>query len=144
PVVFGGKEAPPFRIALADASGVLHLLEGPAWNPLRTWSLGGKITAGPLVRGKHLACVVDHRRLVWIDPGRADSAWEYTGVADIVGAPQVVGELVVLANAAGQFIGVEVATGRPRGSYTLRTSAAAAVAPVAFGPDRLFAPLPDR
>jgi hypothetical protein len=62
----------------------------------------------------------------------------------IVGQPQLVGDCVLVADESGGFVGLDPATGEPRGKgYTLRASVAAAVAPVAFGPDRAFAPLTD-
>src|SRR5262249_4983448 len=143
PVALGGKEAPPYQIAVADAGGGLQLLQGPVWNTVRSWSLGGKITGGPWLRGKHLACVVDRRRVVWIDPERGEPGWEFSAAADLVGAPQLVGDLVVIADVAGQFLGLDAATGRLRGSYVLRAQVTAAVAPVPIGSDRLFAPLTD-
>jgi outer membrane protein assembly factor BamB len=143
PAALGVKEAPPYQVAVADAGGRLQLLQGPPWKTVRTWSLGGKITGGPWLRGKHLACVVDRRRVVWIDPERAEPVWEFSAAADLVGAPQLVGDLVVIADVAGQFLGLDATTGRLRGSYVLRAQVTAAVAPVPIGADRLFAPLTD-
>jgi hypothetical protein len=177
-------EAVP-RLCVADAQGTVTLLRSDNLAKLRDWPLGeegGKVTAGPFVRGQQIGCVVDHRLLVWLDPAQARPVWTYT-IQDprhvlevstvalglmgqrleagplaaaasllpertkrggIVGQPQLVGDRVLVADESGGFVGLDPATGEPRGKgYTLRASVAAAVAPVAFGPDRVFAPLTD-
>jgi len=49
-----------------------------------------------------------------------------------------------VANLAGQFLGLDAATGQPLSpGYTLRANVAPAAAPLPFGPDRLFVPLTD-
>lgn len=145
PVVLAEERSePPYRIAVADVGGTLHLLQGPPFTPLRSWPLGGKITSGPVVLGKHLACVVDHRRIVWLDPGSDEPLWAYSLDADVVGQPCLVDQTVVVATVAGQFLGLDAATGSPRGpGYTLRANVAPSVAPVPLGAGRLFAPLSD-
>jgi hypothetical protein len=71
--------------------------------------------------------------------------WKYsTNGEGIVGQPQMVGDVIVVADMSGRFVGLNPATGRPRGpGYTLKASVAPAAAPVAFGSDRAFAPLTD-
>jgi outer membrane protein assembly factor BamB len=137
--------ASPPRVAVADSSGTVTLLAGGDLTVLRRCDLAGKITAGPFAYGRYVGCVVDGQRLVWLDPEREPPAWEYTtpGLA-IVSPPQRVGNLLVVADCSGRFVGLDLATGRPHGpGHVLRTGAVPAVAPVAFGPDRLFAPLAD-
>ena len=52
--------------------------------------------------------------------------------------------MLVVADQRGQFHGLDPATGQPTGpGYTLRANVAPVAAPLAFGEDRLFAPLSD-
>src|SRR5205085_812323 len=90
--------------------------------------------------------IVDRKRLVWLDPAKDKPAWEYTAESDsIVGQPQLVGKnLLVIAEQSGRYVGIDPATGQQQGKgYTLKASVAPAATPVAFGPDRVFAPLTD-
>jgi hypothetical protein len=139
------KEDGQWQVAVADAEGNLHLLRGPDLKQEQRWSLGGKITAGPFRRGQHLGCVVERRRLLWIDPAKEGLLWEYKSPGEtIVGEPQVVGDLVLVADLAGRFIGFDPASGKAMGpGYTLKTSAAPAAVPVAFGPNMAFVSLSD-
>jgi hypothetical protein len=133
------------RVAVADAANLVTLLQGDALRAVRQWPMSGTITAGPFVRGRAVGCVVDHRRLVWLNPDQDEPPWEYTFDADVVGAPELAGDdLLVVADLSGRFTGFDPVTGRGRGlGYTLKANAAPAAAPVAFGPGRLFAPLTD-
>jgi hypothetical protein len=171
------------RVCVADSQGTVSLLRGDDLTTLQQWrlgGLGGKVTAGPFLRGRWIGCVVDRRGLVWLDPARANPVWAYfsqeslpllgvstlgsmglrlgsgplaaavalaperTARVDIVGHPQLVGDRLLVADESGRFVGLDPATGQPRGNgYTLRASVAPAVAPVAFGADRAFAPLTD-
>jgi tRNA A-37 threonylcarbamoyl transferase component Bud32 len=137
--------APPYRVAMADAKGKVSLLEGPPWRPLVLWDLAGQITGGPLAVGKHLLRVVDRRRiLLWLDPTQNNPTWSFELRADIVGMPQLVGDTVVVADVAGQIVGLDAKTGRPGGpGYSLGDNVAPAMAPVSFGEERLFVPLTD-
>jgi outer membrane protein assembly factor BamB len=143
PVVLPGKDE--VSVCVATADGVVTLLRGQGLEELRHWELGGKITTAPFVRGGRVGCVVDRRRLVWIDPERQDLVWEYRSPGEeIVGQPQVIEGMLVVADEAGRFVGLDPATGKPRGpGYTLKASVAPAASPVAFGPGRAFAPLTD-
>ena len=97
------------------------------------------------MRGNHVGCIVDGRRLAWIDPAKENTAWEYASAGEgIVGQPQVIDNLVVVADQAGSFVGLDPATGKPRGkSYTLKASVAPAAAPQAFGVNRALVSLTD-
>jgi outer membrane protein assembly factor BamB len=146
PLVLPEAGADDLLVAVADASGRLTLHHGEVLEELRHWDLGGKITAGPFLGGKHIGCVVDGQKVMWVDPKRKEVVWEYqSGTAEpIVGEPQLVEDLLVVAHQSGRFVGLDPATGRPRGpGFTLQASAAPAVSPVAFGPGRAFAPLTD-
>jgi hypothetical protein len=138
-------ENPGPRVCVADAEGTVTLLQGDDLKPVRSWSLAGTITAGPFVRGQRLGCVVGRRQLVWIDPAQEEIAWKYATTSEgIVGQPQLAGNLLVVADLAGRFIGLDPATGKLRGAgFVLKASVAPAVAPVAFGTDQVFAPLTD-
>jgi outer membrane protein assembly factor BamB len=141
------------RVIAADSAGVLHLLSVSADGSLqsaRTWDLEGIITAAPLVYelpdgGVRVGCLLDQRRLVWLDPSRRERLWTYrTGGEAIVGRPQMVEDILVVALQSGHYVGLDPATGEAKGpGYTLRASAAPATAPVPFGPGRMLAPLSD-
>ncbi len=135
-------------VCVADADGVLTLLSGPELAEIRQWRLGGKITAGPFLRGDRIGCVVDQVRLVWLDPASKEPLWQYTlqeeGTQGIVGQPQLVGDSLLVADLSGRIVSLDPVTGRPRGPvYTLQASAAPAATPVAFGPDQALVPLSD-
>jgi hypothetical protein len=136
------------QVCVADANGVVTFLRGPELIEVRQWRLEGKITAGPFLRGRHIACVVDHLQLVWLDLARKELLWQYTlrdkGVLGIVGQPQLVGDLLLVADLSGRFVALDPATGQPRGrGYTLQAGAAPTATPVAFGPEHAFVPLSD-
>jgi outer membrane protein assembly factor BamB len=138
------KVAP--RVLVADASGTLTLLSSDSLQKIRIWHLRGPVTAGPFRRGSHVGCVVDERLLFWIDPDQPEAMWAYrdAGGEAIVGQPQRIGERVVLAHRNGRYVSLDAQTGQSRGKgYSIRASAAPAAAAVAFGADRIFAPLTD-
>jgi hypothetical protein len=143
PVVL--REDDKLRVVVADVRGTLHLFEGDELKPARQWALPGKLTAGPFVRGGKVGCVVDRRRLVWIDPGQPKPVWNYLSPGEgIVGQPQLVEGLLVVADLSGRFVGLDPATGAPAGAgYFLKASVTPAASPVAFGAGRVFAPLTD-
>lgn len=133
------------RVCFADSEGTVILLQGKDLQETRRWPLAGPITAGPFVRGRHIGCVVDRRQLVWIDPAKEQPVWKFATKGEaIVGQPQRIGDGIVVADLSGRFVGLDPATGQARGpGYTLKASVVPAVAPVAFGSDRVFAPLSD-
>jgi outer membrane protein assembly factor BamB len=132
-------------VLVADLRGTLTLLEGKNLAPVRTWELGGTITAGPFLRGSHAGCIVDGTRLVWINPAQTDRAWEYTTSAGaIVGKPALVDGVLVVCDEGGQFAILDPKTGKQQGTgYKLKAAVAPAASPVAFGKSRIFAPLTD-
>jgi outer membrane protein assembly factor BamB len=145
PVILrASTEAPDWHIVVADAENAITLLRGKDLNVERRWQdLKGKITTGPFVRGGGIGCVIDNRRLVWLDPDKG-KVWEHTATGDLVGEPQLVGGSLVLADMSGKFVGLDPATGKALSAgYTLKANVAPAAAPVAFGARRLFAPLTD-
>jgi outer membrane protein assembly factor BamB len=133
------------RVCVADDRGTVYLFEGDAVKPVRQWPLKGTITAGPFVRDGRVACVVDRRRLVWLDPAKDGVLWEYESPGEgIVGQPQLAEGLVLVADVSGRFVGLDPATGQVRGpGYALKASVAPAATPVGFGPGHAFAPLTD-
>jgi outer membrane protein assembly factor BamB len=143
----------PDLVCVATGDGVLTLLGTRDLKPQTTWPLGEygrRITAGPFVRtwgGRTwIGCVLDHRRLVWLDPEKAKPAWlePYEARETIVGEPQLVGDLLLVADQSGRFVGLDPRTGRQRGpGYTLQANVTPATTPVAFGSDRAFVPLTD-
>jgi hypothetical protein len=146
PVVLPRKdEKAPLEVCVADADGVLTLLQGDRLEEARRWEVGGKITTGPFVRGGGVGCVVDRTRLLWFEPGKKETAWEFaTNGEEIVGGPQLIDGMLVLADESGRFLGLDPATGKALGKgYTLKANVAPAAGPVAFGAGRAFAPLTD-
>ena len=138
----------------------------------RQWTLKGRITAGPFVRiqdetphlggaigcvlpalrrvvqekdsGLRIGCIVDHKRLVWLDPRKDTIGWEFVAAGAIIGQPQLADDRVVLADQSGRYTALEPHTGKSAGQgFALRGSIAPATAPISFGPGRLFAPLSD-
>jgi hypothetical protein len=89
--------------------------------------------------------VLDKHRLVWIDPDKDQlPGLAFNFPADIVGQPELVDGVLVVADETGHIQGFDPKTARKVGEgYTLRADIAAAAAPMAFGPDRLFVPLTD-
>jgi hypothetical protein len=90
--------------------------------------------------------VVDHDRLIWIDPEKKSILWPYQGnpPAALVGQPRLVGGMVVVADDSGLIVGLDPNKGTVVGKeLRLPGSTTPAASPVAFGADRLFAPLSD-
>jgi outer membrane protein assembly factor BamB len=136
-------QAGDLKVCVADANGGLTLLAGDDLKEGRHWNLGGKITAGPFVYGGLVGCVVD-RSLVWIDPATDQPLWTYAAPEEIVGRPQFLGGLLVVADQSGRFVAVDPATGKEAGKgYTVKASAAPAAGVAPFGKDRAFAALTD-
>jgi hypothetical protein len=154
PVLLPAKNGSP-RVLVADGSGFLHLLEVGSDGSLKRdrdpqWDLRGGLTGVPFLRalpdgGVRIGCIVDQRRLVWLDPAKKEPVWTYrTKGETIVGQPQLIEDMVVVALQSGHCVGLDPATGEPRGpGYTLRASAAPAAAPIPFGPGRMLMPLSD-
>ncbi len=142
------------RICVADSANNVTLLDvlgnGRIEKTNRVWSLGGKITAGPYLaavgeEGVRIGCVVEGRQLVWLDPTSTDPLWRYdTGGPAIVGEPQRLGDILVVADQGGHYVVLDPRTGQKQGpGHTLQGSIAPAASPVTFGPNRAFAPLSD-
>lgn len=150
--------APPLAVPgddvslmVVDVRGTVTLLHeavvGGArrWVAERSWKLGGRVTAGPFLRGKQVGCVVgvSGERLVWIDPAQDAVLWQYSATGDtIVGQPQLVQGMVLVALRSGKFLGLDPTTGKPVGPVHA-VNIAPAAAPVPFGEGRAFAPLSD-
>jgi hypothetical protein len=141
-LVPGEKDAAP-NLCVADASDTLTLLDGEKLSVLKRWPLPGRISAGPFVRAGKIGCVVARNRLVWFDPAQDEQAWEYA-FADIVGAPNLIEGVLVVADVAGQVLALDPASGRPVGpGLTFKANVAATASPLPFGPGRAFVPLTD-
>jgi hypothetical protein len=140
-------------VLVADHKGVVMLLKKDSLGLARKWTLPGRITAGPFLRGDRVGFVVDHTRLAWLDPSKEEAPWVYQTRGDaklkqepprIVGEPQQIDDMIVVCDESGQFVGLDPKDGKPRGDgYTLKSAVAPAAPPVAFGPGRAFAPLTD-
>jgi hypothetical protein len=140
------------EVCVADAGGVVWVLEVQADGRLkvsRKWDLKGKITTGPFLRlvggAARVGCVVDQRRLVWLDPSADAPLWIYeTSGKAILEQPQMVEDILVITDQSGRINGLNAATGKPQGlGYALRGSIAPATSPVGFDANRLFVPLSD-
>jgi outer membrane protein assembly factor BamB len=131
-------------ICIADASGTITLIRAMDLSVLRSWRLHGEITTGPFLRGTTLGCVLDRRRLVWLDLDRSEPLWEHPAADTIVGRPQIVDGAVLVADVSGKVVALDPATGRQRGAgLNLQGTVVAAGAPVGFGAERIFLPLSD-
>jgi outer membrane protein assembly factor BamB len=153
PVLLPGPADGPQRVCVADSAGEVSLLAMRGDGLLevkRTWPLHGALTAGPFLRTMpggetRIGCVVEGRRLVWLDPNRDKPAWEYqtTGGA-VAGQPQLIEGLVVVADGSGNVKALDPGDGKEKApGYHLAGSVVPAASPVAFGPRRLFVPLSD-
>ncbi|HYT87229.1 MAG TPA: hypothetical protein VEL76_00785, partial [Gemmataceae bacterium] len=110
----------------------------------RKWPLSGQITTGPFVRGPYIGCILDRRRLVWLDPEQPTPLPGKDFAADTVGEPLLLDGVVIVADQRGEFHALELGKREAlRPGYTLKANAAATAAPVVFGEDRLFVPLTD-
>lgn len=153
PLVIPGKDGQAdFQVCVADAGGFIRLLSGAKLEEIRHWDLGGsspsagRVTAGPFLRGNQVLCVVNQRRLVSIDPNQEKPAWEYSSKSgDIVGRPKLMGDMIVVADAAGRVAGLDPATGKEvkPGGFLLGANVAPTASPVPFYKDRIFVPLTD-
>jgi hypothetical protein len=131
------------RLLVADASDTVNALDG---NHLLAehWSFGGKITAGPFMRGQNAGVIVNNNRLVWLDPAKDQPLWEYTFVAPIVGQPELIEGLLVVADLQGGIVGLDPTNGNPVGAgYRLKANEAPTATPLPFGAGRVFVPLMD-
>jgi hypothetical protein len=135
----------PLQAMVANRRGEVVLLRGEDLAVEQTWDLKGSITTGPFLRGSQVGCVVDHSKLVWLDPTKREPLWTHsTGGEPIIGEPRQIGDLIVVCDAGGKFVGLDPKTGKPAGDgYTLKALVAPATTPVPFGPGRAFAPLTD-
>ena len=132
------------RLLVADASDTVTLLEGERLQAVRRWTFGGKVTSGPFARGKGVGIIVSKNRLLWLDADKDQPLWEYTFVAPVIGQPELVDGLLVVADLQGNIVALDPADGRPAGTgYRLQSNQAPAATPVPFGAGRLFVPLMD-
>ncbi len=136
---------PGFKVCVADAQGVVSLLDGSTLATEKSWQLPGKITSGFISCKGSLCVIVDRKRLVCIDPAKDGILWQYeTPDAEIVGQPCCIGDLIVVASSNGRFVGLDSHTGRARGpGYVLNASAAPTGTPVAVGTETAIVPLTD-
>jgi len=133
-----------FRLLVADAARVVTLLEGEELRKVREWTVSGEITAGPFVRDRTVILVVDHRRLVFLDPDKNQLQGGWSFPNDIVGEPALIDGHLIVADESGAITALDPTTQKPVGlGYRLQADVAPAAAPVPWGADRLFVPLTD-
>jgi hypothetical protein len=132
-------------VCVADVRGAVRLLRASDLTTIREWQLKGEVTAGPFRLGPSLGCILDQERLVVLDPSRDGPLWDHASPGEkIVGQPQLIGDVIVVANLSGRFFALDRGSGqRHAGEIRLQASVAPAASPVAFGKDRFFAPLTD-
>jgi hypothetical protein len=147
--------APPVMVALAGKPGEwalgvadngpgVTLLHVEGLRKLQHWAMSDKITAGPFVRGHGIGLILGGRRLVWLDPLKSKPHFAYTFRADVVGQPELVDGVLIVADRDGRFQGIDPWAKTFVGAgYVLEANVAAAAAPVPFGEDRLLVPLTD-
>jgi hypothetical protein len=133
---------------VADATGGVSLIRGPAPRIERTWrpvELVEQITAGPWIVGDRAYVVVANKKLVALDPRRETPLWTYISPGDGLSyAPALIDGRLIVADQAGSFLALDPATGAALGpGYRHPAEVAPAAAPVAFGGGRFFAPLTD-
>lgn len=131
-------------ILVAEEGGGLLLLDAERLEVRKRWPLSGRLTAGPFRRGNQVGVVLDRERLVWIDPRSDGIAWEYSGLADLVGPPVLVEGALVVADCSGRMTLLDPAEGRPIGpGYQFRAAVVPTASPLLVGSDRLLLPLSD-
>ncbi len=156
PVPLSNGKGWPRIVGIADVTDAVTLItveEDGHSRRGKSWNLSGQLTAGPFVEdlpggATRLACVVNHHHLVWIDPEKKEILWSYPQQGNpgpaLVGRPRLVGGVVVVADESGLIVGIDPEKGTPVGKpFHLPGSTVPAASPVAFGDDRLFAPLSD-
>src|SRR5262249_5624830 len=111
--------------AVADKKTRVTLLVGEGLRKVRDWIMSDNITAGPFVRGKGIGRIVGGRRLVWLDPAKDEPHYAHTFRADIVGQPELVDGLLIVADLEGAIQAVDPQNKRFVGlSYTLQANVA--------------------
>jgi hypothetical protein len=155
PLPLEGKGPGEVGALVACEDRTLYLIEGKKAEALKpglqglaitaTWNARGKITAAPFFVRDFAAVIADRNRLLLFAPGKADPLWEYKSEGEaIVGQPQIVEDVLIVADQSGRYVGLDPVSGKPRGKgYKLQASAGPAASPVAFGPGQAFAPLTD-
>lgn len=144
PLLLPATKDQPARVVVTTADGTVTLLRVDTLELLRRWHLKGNLTAGPAVRGQGVVCVIDQRRLIWLNPDRTEPLWEYASPSRIVGVPEeFAGELLV-ADLAGWFVPLSTRTGPfRREPFQLRANVVAATTPVPWRPGQWLVPLTD-
>lgn len=136
-------------LCLGDDAQHLHLFSASRLVPLRVWNVGGRITEGPFLRGKYVGVVVDQERLVWLDPDQDTLLWQYPAAGEglprgmIVGEPALHGDQVVVAHQSGEYVWLDVTTGKVQATSAVGSQAIPTTGVVPFGPGRVLSPLSD-
>ncbi len=95
-------------------------------------------------RGDNAGLVINHNRLVWLDPAKEQPLWEYTFAAPIVGQPELIDGVLVVADLQGGIVALDPPTGSPVGpGYHLKANEAPTATPLPFGKGQAFLPLMD-
>jgi hypothetical protein len=133
-------------LVAGDAEGNVTLLSprNLAAPIVRQWALGGKITAGPFVYGDRIGCVVDHARLVWLDPAQDQAKWTYVSDAGgIRGLPLVFDQRVHVAELGGTMLLLDLEKGEVKARRKPRCQAAPATTPAPLTATLAIVPLLD-
>ena len=134
---------PNNRIGVADAGGTVTVLNADDLQKIRQWQVNGKVTTGPISLGPYLSCVVDSRRLLWMDLNQ-ETMREYTAQSILVGQPRMLGNGIWVAEVTGRIIVVDSQTQKPRGEpFLLPEGAALSSSPVPLGSGHVFLALTD-
>lgn len=135
------KEEP--RILSADAQNELVMFDAKLKRlPGKSWPLGGKITAGPFLAGERVLLVVDGKRLVSIDL-TAGALWNVALLAEILVAPTLVDDNLIVADEHANFWSLDPATGSnriadDRPALSIRANIVPAANPIALPDGKLF------
>ena len=131
-------------LCVAESDGNVILLRAADLTTVRRWPLNGTIDSSPFLRGGHIGCIVDGRRLVWLDPDKDTPLWYKTPGARIVGQPNLAKGLLIVADLSGRLVGLDPQTVKETGwEYQTPKGAIPAAAPMPFGQTQLFVPLAD-
>ena len=96
------------------------------------------------MRGGAAGVIVGKKRLVWLEPDKEQPAWEYGFVAPVVGQPECIDNMLVVADLQGNILGLDPRSGDPLGpGYRLKANEAPTATPLGFGTGQVFIPLMD-
>lgn len=137
------------RALVVDENGKVYAFKGADPGDSRgIWSLGGKPTGEPFLRGDKLLAVVDGRKLVAIAPDAPNENGEPLWASEpfngrIRGQPVVSGNLLLVTDESRRVTALNLADGKAAWTVRLPARIGPCAAAVPFGDDRILVPLSD-